>query len=136
MSLRRVLTSMVLHSACCQPIVDCEPFSCVTSHSRSVMLLCRLSCPLITVIAMLVRPCKNGNCVVEILLSAKYIPGFVQIDSFDCRMWYSRTPPRVAVCYESVHCALACLRLVSAVSQARPHGQGVCADLGPIDFCH
>lgn len=60
-----------------------------------------------TVIAMLFRPCKNGNCVVKILPS-KDIPGFVQIDGFDCLVWYSRQAPRCAVCFESVHCSLAC----------------------------
>ena len=35
-------------------------------------------------------------------------PGFVQIDGFDCRVWYSRWPPQCSVCHESGHRAQAC----------------------------
>ena len=50
---------------------------------------------------------QNGNRVVKILLSHD-IPGFIRIDNFDCRVWYSRQPPQCSVCRAPGHRAPAC----------------------------
>ena len=50
---------------------------------------------------------QNGNRFVKILLS-RDIPGFIQVDNFDCQVWYSRQPPQCSVCRASDHRAPAC----------------------------
>ena len=79
MALRRVLTSMVLLSGFCQPIVDSD--AVVSSFLSEYGEVLSVEYGYYNAFPSL----QNGNRVVKILLS-KDIPGFVQFDGFDCRV--------------------------------------------------
>lgn len=50
---------------------------------------------------------KNCNRAINILLSY-HVPGFVCINDFDCRVWYTGQLPQCSICHTSGHRAPAC----------------------------